>query len=187
MEPVTPAGFIERFPGLVTGLTGEQVDRLVAAFEVNELGADEYVIVEWTTSDALFLVWDGELEALTDSPGGDRQVGLIGPGELLGDVSLLDPGPATASVVAPQGCTVLRMARASFDELRASDPAVASAIVRQLLWSLSARVRVATHQLEDLLAGAAGDGSAPEEALIDVHRRLYAGTAASTAGAERDG
>jgi CRP/FNR family cyclic AMP-dependent transcriptional regulator len=174
---VTASEFSGRFPAVAAGLDEAQVGRLFALFERNEIGADEYVIAEGTRSDALYLVWDGELEAVTDTPGGDRQVGLVGPGELLGDISLLDPGPATASVLAPQGCVVLRLERSAFDELRASDPAVASALLHLLLQSLAGRVRTATEQYEFLVNQRPASPVRLADDLVDVHRRLYAGTA----------
>lgn len=174
---VTASDFSARFPAMAAVLDAGQVERLLASFERNEIGADEYVIAEGTRSDALFLVLDGELEAVTDTPGGDRQVGLVGPGELLGDISLLDPGPATASVLAPQGCVVLRLERAAFDELRASEPALATALLHQLLQSLAGRVRTATEQYEFLLNQRPASPSRRADDLVDVHRRLYTGTA----------
>lgn len=182
---VTSSDFSVRFPAVAGALDGAQVERLLGSFERNEIGADEYVIAEGTRSDALFLVWDGELEAVTDTPGGDRQVGLVGPGELLGDISLLDPGPATASVLAPQGCVVLRLERSAFDALREREPEVAAVLLHQLLQSLAGRVRTASEQYEWLLDQRPAASARRADALVDVHRRLYAGTAEG-AGAAAD-
>jgi CRP/FNR family cyclic AMP-dependent transcriptional regulator len=173
---VTASEFSARFPTLAAQLDADQVQQLLGHVERNEIGADEYVVAEGTRSDALFLVWDGELEALTGTPAGDRQVGLVGPGELIGDISLLDPGPATASVLAPQGCTVLRLDRSEFDELRESSPAVATALVHQLLLSLATRVRSATQQLDDVLSGGPVSPVRRAEGLVAGHRSLYEAT-----------
>lgn len=171
MTELTADAFAARFPGLAAGLDSAQVERLLAALQVFEVQSGEAVIAEWTKTDALFLVWEGELTASTDTPHGEQVVGRVGPGDLLGDVSLLDPGPATATVVADQGCVALRLPRAEFEELRASDPVLASALLRSLLRSLSARVRSATVQLDGLVAA----GRSTTDELVDVHRSLYAG------------
>jgi len=171
MAQVTAESFSARFPGLAAGLEPQQVDRLLDVLQVFEVQAGEAVIAEWTNTDALYLVFEGELTATTDTPKGEQVVGRVGPGDLLGDVSLLDPGPATASVVADAGCTALRLPRAQFEELRASDPAIASALLRALLRSLADRVRSATVQLDGLIAA----GRSTTNELVDVHRSLYAG------------
>lgn len=167
---MTVDAFTARFPGLAAELAPAQIELLLGALQYFELQAGEAAIGEWTTADALFLVWEGSLTASTDTPDGEQVVGRSGPGDFLGDVSLFDPGPATASVVADEGCVALRLPRAEFDRLRADSPDIAKALVRALLRSLSARVRAATIQLDALTVA-----TAESDDLLDVHRSLYAG------------
>lgn len=177
MRELTAEAFSECFPTLVTGLGGDDVQSLLEALELHEVAAGEAVIAEWTTTDAVFLVWEGELDVVMDTPGGERKVARIGPGEFLGEVSLMDPGPATASVVAEAGCVTLRMSRANFDRLCSSKPALASALLQELLRSLSHRLRSATERLNRLRGDREGAelGPVDDEVLVAVHADLYEG------------
>jgi flavin-dependent dehydrogenase len=76
---------------------------------------------------------------------------------MFGEVSLLAPGPAGASVTTAQGCTVLRLKQAGFDRVCDTHPMAASALLGLVLRSLAARLDAARAR-----AGAAtGTGAQP--------------------------
>lgn len=66
-----------------------------------------------------------------------RKVASLGPGDAAGELSLLDHGPRTATVVADGPMTVLVIGAREFSGLLDEVPAVA----RKLLTSLAGRVR----------------------------------------------
>ena len=51
------------------------------------------------------------------------------PGEFFGEISLLDGGPRTASVVATTPVTAVRIFKRSFDRVVTKEPAVAAKIL----------------------------------------------------------
>jgi CRP/FNR family transcriptional regulator, cyclic AMP receptor protein len=55
-----------------------------------------------------------------------RTIARVAPGEFFGEISLLDGGPRTASVIADTPVTAIRIFKRSFDKLVSSDPSVAS-------------------------------------------------------------
>ena len=55
-----------------------------------------------------------------------RTVATLLPGQFFGEISLLDGGPRTASVIADTPVTAIRIFKRSFDKLVSSDPSVAS-------------------------------------------------------------
>jgi CRP-like cAMP-binding protein len=139
LNSVDTQAFSDRFAQLAAS-AGEGLDTLLGAFEVHDAQAGEALIAEGTQSSDLFLVWDGELDVMM----GEQRLASFGPGSLFGEASLFDPGPAGASVVTEQGCVVLRLTRERFDELGASSPAAAAALVGSALHSLAARMRAAS-------------------------------------------
>lgn len=153
---IAPTAFAKRFPQLGDELSAKQVGRLLRAFERHDADAGEALVAEGTKSDELFLVWDGQLDITMASATGDRRLAQLGPGSYFGEVSLFEPGPASASVVTEQGCEVLRLSRGRLDELRESDPEVAAALLGEALRSLSERFRSASAHLEQLEAAAGG-------------------------------
>jgi CRP/FNR family cyclic AMP-dependent transcriptional regulator len=58
------------------------------------------IIVEGTTDDRLFLLTGGEVEARKRSDDGDITLGRILPGEVFGEMSIIDGEPHMASVIA---------------------------------------------------------------------------------------
>lgn len=177
MTEVTREAFAKRFARVAGGLSDEDLGTLVRAFEVHQTVAGEALIAENTSTDALFLVWEGELDVAVATPTGDGPVGRAGPGSFVGEVSLLDPGPATATVTSEQGGTALRLTRARFDHLCSSHPRIGSALLSEICRTLAARLRAGVELLDVSLAGHAAD-AVPlplTEELIDVHAVLNRG------------
>jgi CRP-like cAMP-binding protein len=173
MIRVTGETFSRRFRRLAGRLSPEDVDALLAVLVKQDVAAGEVVITQDAPFDALLLVWDGELDVSTETPKGDQALAHVGPGSFLGEASLLDPGPASATVTADQGCVLLRLDRAGFDGLCAERPALAGALLDELSRVLAGRVRAAGDRLEDLLAERdEGMTFTTTTELVGVQRRL---------------
>jgi CRP-like cAMP-binding protein len=59
----------------------------------------------------------------------DRAIGYLRPGDFFGEISLLDGGPRTASVVADTPVTAIRIFKRSFDRVISEEPTVAAKIL----------------------------------------------------------
>lgn len=81
---------------------------------------------------------------------GGRELARLGPGEVIGELSLLDPGPRSATVTAATPLQVLTISADDFHKVLESSPALS----RTLLQVLARRVRDADGQL-------AAEGPAP--------------------------
>jgi CRP/FNR family cyclic AMP-dependent transcriptional regulator len=142
---LSPLVFASQFPSLALGLDASQLDALLMALEPEEVAAGETLITQGSPSDALYLVWDGWLEI--ELAGRTRALSRLGPGEVVGEVSLLDPGPATATVRSDAGCTVLVLRRARLEQLWAEHPAIATRCLAYLSREMAQRLRRTTIQL----------------------------------------
>ena len=91
-----------------------------------------------------FVIASGEVEVRVH----DQPIAVLGPGEVVGEMALLDGGPRTASVVALTDVRAFVIDRRRFDPLLERAPAVARAILKQL----SIRLR----QVDDELVAKAG-------------------------------
>ncbi|MHB8509588.1 MAG: cyclic nucleotide-binding domain-containing protein [Candidatus Dormibacteria bacterium] len=80
-----------------------------------------------------YVLLDGEAEVLID---GTRRA-LLGPGEFFGEVSMIDRGPATATVIATRACTLMVMSHVQFrDAIRAHQN-----IAIQVMTAMAQRLR----------------------------------------------
>ena len=72
-----------------------------------------------------FVIVEGEVRVVR----GDRTIARVGPGEFFGEISLLDGGPRTASVIAATPVVAIRLFKASFDKVVREEPRVAGKIL----------------------------------------------------------
>lgn len=128
------------FPQIARSEAEATIAALVATLDVHEAGAGEALVAQGTASDELFLVVDGRLDISISTPRGDQQLAPVVPGQFFGEMSLLDPGAAGASVITEQGATVLRIGRRRLDALRSERPDVAAPLLREVLRSLADRI-----------------------------------------------
>ena len=152
MLEVTPNRFTALFPTLSLGLKPDDLDALLSVLEHEELSAGETPIAQGTDTDALYLVWSGALSVIVTTDTGEQEVAVVGPGVMLGEVSLMDPGPASATVRCEQGCSALVLPRNKLEELWANHPAVAAKFLRQLTREVAQRIRATTIQLNRIYA-----------------------------------
>jgi CRP-like cAMP-binding protein len=101
--------------------------------------AGETVFVEGSPGHHLYLVRSGAVEVRTDG----QTIARLGVGSYLGEMALIDDAPRSATAVAAEDCTLLRLDRATFHELTEDHPA----ILRELCHLLAANLRDANARL----------------------------------------
>jgi len=80
--------------------------------------------------ESLYAIRSGQVEVFVESREGERLVlNICGPGELLGEISLFDGGPRTASTVTLEDCELLVMNRDDLVELVGRHPHAAIAML----------------------------------------------------------
>jgi CRP-like cAMP-binding protein len=139
-----------RYPALTAHLRREDVAVFAGALTARPLAAGTALVTEGTPSDTLYLVWEG---ALAVRVSGDGAVARLGPGEVVGEISLVDGGPASATVAAEGAATVLVLDRPSLAELERSHPRVAAAIYQAIGATLAARLKEVSERFEVLDLG----------------------------------
>lgn len=145
--------FTSQFPALALGLDPAELSALLDALEVEEVAAGETLITEGTPTDTLYLIWSGRLNVVLATPTTEMEIAELGAGDVLGEVSLIDPGPATATVRAEQGCVVLALSRERLEALWRDQPRVAGRFLRFLALELAPRIRSALTMLNRTHAG----------------------------------
>ena len=173
MSPIQVSEFAQRFPDLAAALSTTELDALFHTFSVLEVGADEALIAEGTLTDALYLVWDGQLDVSMQTPYGETDIAHVGRGAFLGEVSLMDPGPATATVTTQQGCTILALNHQQLEQLWLAYPHLATVFLRRLAQVVAGRIRAANRRLDVLVAEKAP--SLRPDGLVGAHGLLYQG------------
>jgi len=102
------------------------LERLSIAAQLDDIRVDRGVEVMRTggTSDGLFIVAEGQVKVVHR----DRTVAVFGPGEIFGEMSLLDNAPHDASIVTLTPAHMLVVPRPTFEALLERHPEVAAGL-----------------------------------------------------------
>jgi signal transduction histidine kinase len=127
-----PVELIRQVP-IFSELSDAEAEELWRAGRRLAVVPGELIIEEGVPGEALFIVLSGELEVTKH--GGDREITLAtrGAGEVLGEMSLLERTPRTASVRATQPGELLAIGQAEFRQLLAKRPEAAATLLRTVM------------------------------------------------------
>lgn len=158
------------------------MDALAAVLPEREVAAGEVLIREGHYSDALMVVASGLLEVRLQVAKGVLVVGQKGPGAWVGEMGLLAPGPASATVVATEPGRVRVLSHAAYLDLLETQPRAVGEALMAVCTDIVTRVRSAREQ---------GDGQGHERAvsmiraLAGAERPDVGGTATPRRAAEK--
>jgi serine phosphatase RsbU (regulator of sigma subunit) len=108
------------------------LEALVAASPVDAFEAGETVFEQGSEGDDAYLVLEGRLEVLVETPLGQAAVATLGDGELVGEIGAFSRGTRTASIRALEASRLLRIERRSIRELMRRTPDAAMTIIGEL-------------------------------------------------------
>lgn len=114
--------------------------------------AGEVIIEEGSLGQALYLVQEGRVKVFKGESHSREEIADLGPGELFGEMSLIENELTSASVVAAQPTTLLTIKRPDFENLLDRDKNIALKIYRTFCNTLSERLRRTSQELSDLKA-----------------------------------
>ena len=180
---------------LFTGLPDEERERLGALLRARRYARGEVIFLEGDTGTALCLIAEGRIRIqLTGADGREVVINVYGPGEIFGEMALLDGEPRSADAIAQDASRVFWLQRDDFAAYLDSHPRAAMT----MLASLSRRLRHTTRVVQDatfrdvparlarvLLDLAARNGEAVEPG-IRIESRLTQGELAAMVGASRE-
>lgn len=106
---------------LFAGMPRRHLQRLAREADELTFGPGETIVQEGLLGETLFVVLAGHAKVTR----GGRRVGQVVPGDFFGELSALDGGARTASVVAETPMRVLRLFRRTLTALLREDPQLA--------------------------------------------------------------
>ncbi len=136
---------------LLRDLPADELESLAATLRVVDLQKNEVLFCEGEPGQSLYIVLEGQLEVLLGIETVDeRRISLLGPGEGVGEMSLLIPGRArTASVRALKASRLWKMTHGDFESLLSRQPNLAYTMVRTLTLRLDSANANAFHDLQE--------------------------------------
>ena len=122
---------------LFADLSDEDLEQLYAMSRTVSVNPGELLFEEGSPGDALYVILDGELEVTRRQDPQDVLLAVRRTGEFIGEMSLLDQAPRSASVRALRESRLLEINHAAFQTLLSRSPSASS----KMLHTVTSRLR----------------------------------------------
>lgn len=133
---------------LFAALDAEGAAALRASMKEVDVPKGGVLFVEGEPGETMYVIVDGKVKlGQTSSDGRETLLGVLGPGEMFGELSLFDPGLRTSTATALTDVVVLGLGHAQLTPWLSGRPEVAAA----LLQALARRIRRTNEAMADLV------------------------------------
>jgi CRP-like cAMP-binding protein len=133
---------------LFNHLHGDMLATLVSRLTVSHLEPGEAAFRKGDQGDSLYVIQEGWLKiVLQDTDGKELILNKVGPGESIGEMSLLDDEPRSASAIALSPAILLCLSRDDFLYAIANQPTLAIEVMK----GIGGRLRYATTYIEQAI------------------------------------
>lgn len=134
--------------GPALGLDEAVLSEVLSAFEVRHLDRHDRLFEQGEPGRSLCLVQEGSLKLTrTTATGRPNILAVLGPGDTVGEMSLLDGSDRHGTVTALTASVVLELSQARFDRWLIEQPAAAPLLLRHL----GRRLRASNDVISDLV------------------------------------
>jgi len=114
---------------LFQGLNNRQLKQIASRFVPRSYQADQAIVTQGKTGFGMFTILSGHAEAVLELADGSKTVvNEFGPTDFFGEVTMLDGGPRTASVIATEATECLVLGRSEFISVMNNDAEMATEI-----------------------------------------------------------
>src|SRR6476620_2619331 len=185
-----------RLESLLAALPAELSQSLFAKARPLSVKADQTVFMVGDEGDGCYRVEEGLLKASVAAPsGGERILAILGPGSMVGELSMIDGGPRSASVIALRDAKLCYVSKADFEAIGKSSPEIYRHVMRMLARRLrdtndalaaSSFLSVKGRVARALLNLAAAFGKAVGSVRILIRQKVNQSDRAAMAGIARE-
>lgn len=131
-------------------LGDENVAGMQRFFRFIRIGAGRAIIHQYELGNFMVVLLKGSIAVDRCQPWGEQlRLAESRPGEILGEMSLLDGGARFSACTALSDCEVAVLSAEGMDEMMRSDPRLAAALIALLARKLSMRLRAVNARLSD--------------------------------------
>ncbi|MED5372998.1 MAG: cyclic nucleotide-binding domain-containing protein [Myxococcota bacterium] len=136
---------------LFNKLSPEVSEAVGARFVRSQVEEGQVVFREGEQGHSLVVILDGLFELLREGPAGDIHLADVGEGRVLGLVSLIDPGPRTATLRAMSDGEIAVLDQLTFNKLWEAEGDAAAAMHQQMAVASIGELRSAERRLAEQL------------------------------------
>jgi CRP-like cAMP-binding protein len=153
------------------GLSEREKNTLLAIVEARTYSPGEILCREGDRAFTFFVVCRGEVDVFKELSVGNRErLGRLGPGSMVGQVSLIDGKARSATVCAHSRVITLECTRDDFDRLFNAGSPFAYKIMDQVIIHLTRRLRDANNQVYNLYSRPTQTLKKLRALCLNIHR-----------------
>jgi CRP/FNR family transcriptional regulator, cyclic AMP receptor protein len=120
-------------PSLLSGLPGHLASDLFVGAKPVRLKADEVLFLASDPGDGCYRIDEGLLKvSMMSRTGTERILSFMGPGSIVGELSMIDGRPRSAAVVAVRDATLSFLSRSAFEAFAQRQPEIYKSLVTLL-------------------------------------------------------
>lgn len=113
---------------LFSQIPGEDLAQVARIAKELYFEQDSQIIEQGDVGDCLYLIIEGEVKVLAD----DQEIARLGEKESVGEMSILDAEPRSASVFAATDVVLLEIKQEDFYEMISERPEIAQGVIKVL-------------------------------------------------------
>ena len=130
------------------GLSSAQLGRLILAMQSRFYTAGERLFEEGLSGKAVFIIQSGRVELTRRTPDGARSLGVLGPGQMFGEMALLEQMNRTATATVVEEGEIFLLYTTTLDSLIRNYPRIGVKLLRNMAIMLSALLRKTNLELD---------------------------------------
>ncbi len=138
---------------MFSSLTSDEAMEILQICRAMRKPAGSVLFRQGERGDSAFIVESGVVDIVLEENARKDVVARLGPGDVVGELALIDPGPRSASAVITEDAVVYELPGEAFRALRDQLRPAAFKVVRHLSRVVCLRLRSVNTRIEALLAG----------------------------------
>jgi CRP-like cAMP-binding protein len=138
--------------GLLSGFTDTGIQILAGICTPRSYPGGALLFAENMVSDSMLVVGEGRVALSTKGDKGELSLGELGPGDWLGELSLINPGQRLCTATASSPVTAYEIRQADFQKLVATKPQACMKLLMAICTQFGAKVAANKDALRSLVS-----------------------------------
>jgi len=119
---MTPREVLEKTPFFAGAMSPAELDRLAAKLSVKSFPRGACLVRQGDTGASMFIVVDGKVNVTVHLRAGEERVATLGPGDIVGEMSLLTGARRSATATATRAVSALEIGKPALEEFLVDSP-----------------------------------------------------------------